>query len=731
MPRQRATKPQTNFFRGLLTEASPLEYPDNFFEDGDNVELSPKKVSRRWGLNGEPTFQYSPNILKTEIVKDAITEHVWDSPGGDSAQSFYILQQGSTLHFYDNTQSPRSAFKKAFTVNLDSYLAPNKTTARADEVTTAAGFKRLFVSSTAIEPIYISYDPDTDTITVTEVVLEVRDFEDLDDGLAFDDEPSVYSKEHEYNMRSRGWVSPGGTKGNPYDEYFTSRSKYPGKNKQWWSGKNASGDFNANEYDDLYAGTSSAPRGHFIVEAFNKDRASVSGILGLPTETLNKRPRTIAFYAGRIFWALDNTIYFNRSIQADSDIGKCYQEFDPTAEDLSDLRADDGGEAKILGASEILFMSQFGKSLMVYADNGVWAISGADGIFKATEYSINKIADVGIASPQSVVQPEGSQMFWGQDGIYTVTLDQVSQNPVLANSTLQTINSFYTEISQFGKDTAKGMYDRFNKRVRWIYTEEEFDPGNEVVDYTKMLTFDIRLQAWIPSSFPKLTEGETYPAIVGISELSTLTQFKDSDDVEVGGDQVQVSGDDVVILTNKEEADTFVGVKFLILEDFGLNVKYLFGELNETSFVDFKFSDDTGVDYSSYLEPGDEQLGDISTFKQSPYITVFCERTEKTFVDNGDDTYDFANPSSLLLTGYWDWSDDNGRKTNQIQCYRLPRHFAVDPNDLTFPQGHDIIVTKNKLRGKGRTLRLRFESEAGKDFNIHGWSLLIDSNSNV
>lgn len=732
MSRQRAVKPQTSFFRGLLTEASPLEHPENFFDEGDNLELTPKSLNRRLGLGAEPVFQYSTPIPKADIVQDSISEHTWKSPGGDSSLTFYVLRIGSTLSFYDNTKSPRSSFKKPYTVDLDDFLIPSHASSRDVPIHTSAGFKRLFVVGEFLEPFYITYDPETDTIATTQVNLKIRDFEDVPDNIKLTQAPAPYTAAHTYNMRNRGWISPGGTAVDPYTKYKTDRGVYPSKNKQWWTGKNATTlVFDSNLLDRFYSGSSSAPVGHYIVDAFNIDRSAVSGISGLTPSSLVNRPKAVAFFAGRGFWALGNDVYFSKSIISDSDINKCYQEFDPTSEDLSDLVASDGGKFTILGASDILEMRQLGAYLIIYADNGIWALSGPDGVFRATEFSNIKISDVGISSADSSIEAEGIQLFWSLDGIYNITLDQVSQAPVVTNITFQTINTFYNNITEYAKTTVRGMYDRYNKKVRYIYTEAESAPSNNITDYTKLLTYDLRLQAWVPGTFPKMSVDSSYPAVVGISPLASLTTFISSETVVDGADVVEDLGEEVVVLTDPEDSDSFVGVKFLVLVEDGTDVKYTFCELNDSRFKDYRFVDNTGVNYVSFVEPGDERLGDVSTYKQAPYINIFAKRTEQNFVLNNDDSYGFDRPSGIIMTAYWDWSDSDGRVSPPQQVYRFPRNYVVDPTDLTFKQGHGIIVTKNKLRGKGRTLRLRFESEAGKDFQIHGWSMLIDSNTHV
>lgn len=732
MPRQRAIKPEINFSKGLLTEASPLNYPDNFFEDGDNVEVDPKgKISRRLALNAESAFSYSSLTPKSNFQTYNISEHIWKSPGGDASKEFYILKLGATLYFYDNTQSPRSSFTKPYTINLDNYLISNYSSTASFPVTMDYGFRRLFIVGEGIKPLYVNYDTETDNIEVKTATIEIRDFDDIEDGIDIEERPNGYLASHEYNMRNRGWISPGKDVGDPFTDYFSDEGVYPSKNKQWWVGKDSSSNFSTDLLDKYYTGTTSAPRGHFIIEAFNKQRALASGVSGVVDEIERQRPNAVAFAFGRIFWAYKNTLYFNRVVKTESDIGKCYQNFDPTSEEISDLLDDDGGEIPILGASNILAIKSIGPALVVYADNGTWSISGADGIFRATGYSLNRLSSIGISSPESLVEAEGFQFFWADDGIYSVSIDKVSQGPELNNITFSTINTFYSDIPEYGKATAKGIYDKYNKKVRWIYLEDSTKITNDVQDYTKVLTFDLRLQAFLPSSFPKLSEGSSYPAVVGISSLGSRTGFTDTEDVTVGGLTVTVDSEDVVILVDEEELTDVIGTKFLVAVEDGTSVKYTFCEFNDREFYDFKFVDSVGVSYSSYFEPGDKTLGDLMTYKQAPYIMCYSERTEQSFISNGDGTYDFDFPSSLKLKGYWDWSDANGSVTASQECYRFPRNYVIDTGDLTFKQGHAIIVTKNKLRGKGRSLRLKFESEAGKDFRLYGLSILTDRNQSV
>ena len=89
-----------------------------------------------------------------------------------------------------------------------------------------------------------------------------------------------------------------------------------------------------------------------------------------------------------------------------------------------------------------------------------------------------------------------------------------------------------------------------------------------------------------------------------------------------------------------------------------------------------------------------------------------------------------ARQSSCLVSPRWSWNATAGQgkfgATGQIQAYRL---FLPHPNSSpasgdAFDYGPTTIVTKNKLRGRGHSLNLLFESETGKDLQIIGWGIL-------
>jgi len=79
----------------------------------------------------------------------------------------------------------------------------------------------------------------------------------------------------------------------------------------------------------------------------------------------------------------------------------------------------------------------------------------------------------------------------------------------------------------------------------------------------------------------------------------------------------------------------------------------------------------------------------------------------------------------------WDYADhSNSSKWGRSQqVYRILQGYDKTPDSTDFDNGFPVTMTRNKVRGKGRSLHLRFESEDGKDFDLYGWSLRYSINT--
>jgi hypothetical protein len=85
--------------------------------------------------------------------------------------------------------------------------------------------------------------------------------------------------------------------------------------------------------------------------------------------------------------------------------------------------------------------------------------------------------------------------------------------------------------------------------------------------------------------------------------------------------------------------------------------------------------------------------------------------------------YTFDKPSACKLSLRFDW-DDN-KVTPQRQVYRaLPRTYAVQtgfPEALTTK--NEVVEYEDKIRGVGKAVQARFESESNKEMNLLGYTI--------
>lgn len=735
MPRAIAIKPQFTFTRGLLTEASELNYPSDFFEDGDNIELDTKgDISRRLGLGAESNYVLSSTSLSEGIIAQyAIDGYVWRNVAGDGNRNFVVLQVGPTLYFYDLSTDPVSGNEKSFTVDLVAFASPSATNLAGSYVYYASGNSdKLFVTGSQIEPFYIEYDVDTDSISTSVVSVEIRDFSGVDDGLDIDEQLVTLSDLHKYNLKNQGWLPTTSSAADPITTYFSAVSKYPANNQQWWVGKDSSENFSATLLDKYFFGNSPAPKGHYIVNRFHIDRSTVSGVPNIPVEAESTRPQTVAFFAGRVWYGFKNELLFSQVLESNNNIGKCYQSADPTSEEISDLLPTDGGRIPIPEAGTIITQLPIGQGLLAFANNGIWFVSGPEQSFKANDFFTIKISGAGILSPRSVVDVEGIPIWWASDGIYTLEIDKVSGVPSVVNITDATIKTFYVAIPAVAKENAKGVYDPKRREVRWLYSDNTEIPSDTPYKYNKMLTLDLRLQAFKPATVSDL--GGMYPILAGAFALPSINTINVVANVVADEDNVVVGSDNLVAgtITTSISGST-LSTKYIILTSSSRNVQWTFGELNNTSFHDFaEFDSGEGADAESFFVTGWQVDGDIGRLKQAPYLQCFFRRTETAFEEN-DGVYTLLNPSSCIMQGRWDWANSAaaGKWSNEQQVYRFKRDFIVNPSNLTFDYGYEIIVTKTKVRGVGKSYQFKFRSEENKAFNLLGWNVLVEGNQAI
>lgn len=291
MPRQTGTIVENNFIKGLITESTPLQFPENACTDALNVDFDLNgRVSKRRGLDYEDAYE----LVTTDAPgTDAITEYVWRAVAGDGDRSFFVLQKGRYIYFYDVSNSSDISPNKLTTVlDLDTYKP-----ASTDQVPSinpcgyTSGNGDLIIVNQAIDPIYVTYAPATGTITATEIAIEVRDFRGLNDGLTITERPTstvanliTGNPAHYYNLHNQGWLT-----GDALSQWDTALTTLP-------SNSDYIGLFRSSDTDSFDAAivtswtgyNTPAAKGHNVLGAFQPDRTlggtlTFSGTVAFPS----------------------------------------------------------------------------------------------------------------------------------------------------------------------------------------------------------------------------------------------------------------------------------------------------------------------------------------------------------------------------------------------------------------------------------------------------------------
>ena len=504
----------------------------------------------------------------------------------------------------------------------------------------------------------------------------------------------------------------------PIFKYYNVMGRYPGNNKQWWVAKAdadddktgvKAGDFLPKILATFYNGNNRASRGHFILNQFRKDRSAISGVKDIPIEETGERPNSVAFFSGRAWFGCQSTVYYSQILDTRnvSKAGLCYQEADPTAEGISDLIASDGGVVPIPEADHIEALYPLGNGVMAFAQNGVWFISGGNDPFSATNISVSKISPIGTKCPNTIVETNGVIFWWSEIGIQAIqqangSFGSISGRYDNTNIAETTIQTFYNDIPDSSKHLAKGLLDPRSNIIYWLYSS--LDSGNP--EYDSVLIYDITLQAFYPWKFTHINNG---PLVLGL--------FLDSGYLESGFSQTVT------------DAGTPLTERGLTVTDSGSTVSvrpsavYYLTEVPyqgltvaapvSFDYVDWKAWNSVGALYDSYILTGYELNNDAMRTKQIVYLFAHLRQTE--------DLSTGANPSSCKMTARWDWAGERNQKkwSSQVEVYR-PRTI-----NLT-----DVVVSKNKVRGSGKSVQFRFgTNEPGKTFDLLGWSVGYSGNT--
>lgn len=751
---KQGTRVEVNtFVRGLITEASPLNYPANASIDEVNFELKRDGTrQRRLGMGFEDgyVFHSASPLNGIGYQTKTTSTYIWEGAGGVLDVTFLVFQVGNQLKIHNLVDARTPVSGAGFKVSLTLDFA-----AEAEySFTTING--KLVIASGNTHVAIVDYEGGT-LFNLEYIPLKVRDVWGIEEPKELEEDPQYRPKGgagpppppppqnsytdpdgdedadgvpnyadptpfgepetppwevpgneinpvHEYNLMNQGWGIPRKNKAgelvNPINEYFGELYCYPSNSETVWTGlqfqavEGAADPYERmfnNLYVDRFGLDIGSGKGYFILDLHNRGNARKGEVdknknkypvmpLGksYPGDYMTTGASVVATYSGRVFYTgftsevkdgdkrspvLNDYVFFSRLVKSDSDINKCYQESDPTSRDSSDVLETDGGFLRISGAKNILRLATLGQRLVVIASNGVWSVSGgSDYGFSASNFRVDKITSFGCIAPNSVVEVNGSLLYWGAESIFKIGSDQMG-TLVVEDFSAASINSYYDAISLRIKKACVGVFDSVEKKVRWILHMNRFI---NIGFASTELIFDTLIGCYYQHKIEGYEE-------IGINSIFFTPE---------------------------------TGVGYIALRRDALNiVKYTFATYKDTTFRDWKDIDGVGVDAKAFLLTGALTAGDSGIDKQAPYITLHFRKAE---------------PSSCLMRSQWEWSNDPGshKFSSLVETYRSRTG-----------EGFDTVISKSKLRGKGKAISLYFETSPYKDCQLLGWNLTINGNA--
>lgn len=753
---KKSVKAEINsFVRGLITEASPLNFPENASLAEENFELLRTGVrQRRLGIDYEDDYQKRALYGGATVVRDALSTYIWKDAGGLNGRDILVLQSGVGLFFFDMTEQALSRDGYMGTINAGVTFTRYK-------FASVDGF--LIVATGSPNLSRITYVESTNTFTIDYYSLKVRDLW----GVSYeptDNDPYYHPgqdapPEHFYNLYNQSWGIPRRMEGKANQEFYDVTGYYssyylklPSDSESVWTaismapGEDPYEFIRTNAWGEMLGASPKAPKGYFIIDALrrgpSRTRAIEDNGLRFPqmymtsfsakTDTTPGGAKVVYEFAGRIFYAgfsgevvggdirsprLSSYVLFSQLVNNPNDLGKCYQEGDPTSREASEIVDTDGGFIRVSGASDILELTSLKSSLIVVASNGTWAITGgSDYGFSATNYKVTHLSDAGCIAPLSVLKANDAVFYWSANGIRSISISQTG-DIVDSSVSDSTIHTFYSDISLEEKTNCSGVYDDASKTVHWMYFSQT--TLNEQSHIKELI-----LDTTIPAYYSYKITNPPGCSIRSIFPTSTVQFGSLNSNVVLEDGSRVLSGIDTVVVEYKQRLPSKSSIKYLMVNS---TYDYTFGHYWNGSFKDWYSEDGVGIDAEAYLLTGAITAGDSSVDKQVPYITVHMYRTE-----NGvDSELNPLNTSSCLLHARWDWSNspNSNKWGSPQQVYRYKRGYLASSVSDTYDTGFELITTKNKLRGQGKSVSLYFKTEPGKDCRIVGWNINLNGNS--
>ena len=420
--------------------------------------------------------------------------------------------------------------------------------------------------------------------------------------------------------------------------------------------------------------------------------------------TTDNRVTDVAYMAGKFFYLVNDTVLFSQTVTDEGKgYDKCYQDADPTSEEISDLLPTDGGYVKFQTMGDGMALKTFNRGVLVFGRDVVYGlISPSDGRFTATEYDTVELSRAGLIGPQSVVSVANSVYYWSPLGIFRIGVNQQTGSTMVAeNITQLTIQRYYNNIPQYAKEAARAVFDFCNNRIYWFYPTD----GSDLAKLDGVLMYDLNYNAFCPF---KISDGGK---VVAVFETVNSYEISPTLYLRAGGKRI-VAGDQYV--TAKEEVtdyNRFTAVGHCVLKDTN---QISFGDFNSREFIDWD-----GSSFDSYMVSRPMTIiptGSPNTYfnKQVPILQTLFKRTEEGTLTTPKK---YIAASGAYIRMRWGWSlNDASNRWDMIQnAYRPQKDFMHD----------EYVESRMHIRGRGKSYQIEIRNDDNKNFRLAGMNLLV------
>ena len=421
------------------------------------------------------------------------------------------------------------------------------------------------------------------------------------------------------------------------------------------------------------------------------------------TGPLTVAPKAIEFHGGRLWYAgVDDTtwasyIYFSQVIEDSENYKRCHTDADPTAPNFNSPVITDGGFLLLPDIGNVKKLLSLQDSLLIFSDQGIWEVRGKGTFFDPSDYVIRKITDAECGSAYAPILIEGVCVYTSPKGVYMIAPDQYTRQLTATNMSDDRIREQWLAITDTYEPYIKTVYDDADKKLYFLQPGTANQSTSHITltnndaaigQCSVVWVYDLRVGAWYKYIFNQDTQAN---AIIHAFALTG---------------QDSASGRKKVKFAVQKSATTFIVCDF--------------SESSGTGYQDFDGNTVTSFVLSHY-----EGLNAPSHRKQAPIVTVYSKRTVTGYTSSGGG-WAADNPSSTTMTAYWDWTDDSvsGKIGSGQEVYRDVRGFV--PSGATDVDGYPVVVTRNKVRGRGRVLQLKFAASidaSGEDSHILGYTV--------